>query len=373
MRFNPDKIVMGTANLGGLFLDGSVPDSSRAVAIVKRSLDLGITRFDTAPLYGWGASEFFLGRALEQLGVKRESIYLSSKVLRALYPCIDQRDASEPDFWTLGEPNRKFTHKWGVDYDSVMQTTLRTLETLRVSYLDGLSLHDPGDAFADDSSMTWERMDEAVRALMDLKRAGFVREIGFGGKETATLRVILERYPGLLSYASTTTFNLLDQSFDTEGCFALCEKHGIEFRVAGPFCSRLLAEDPRTAVFRPGKDGVARWYFRGNVNMPVTFNYRYISEEQYQQACRMWELAEKSGEQSPRAAALQFVLADPRVAKVIVGASTPDQVDALCSSIEQELPPELLDEHTQGGPLGSKSVCSPCGVGENIAGLAPAS
>jgi D-threo-aldose 1-dehydrogenase len=349
MRFDPSKIILGTANLGGLFLDGKVPDVPRAVSIVQRALDLGITRFDTAPLYGWGASEFFLGRAFEQVGAARDSLYLSTKALRALYPCVDERDTTQPDFWTLGEPNRRFTHKWRVDYDSVMQTTLRSLETLRTSYIDGLSLHDPWDALNEDASMSWERLDDGLRAIADLKRSGFVRQIGYGGKETTALKTLVERHPGLLTYVSTTTYTLIDQSFAHEGIFDLCSRLGLEYRVAGPFCSRLLAEDPRKAIRCPGKDGVTRWYYRGDLNMPVTFNYNYISDESYAKACKLWSIVEKHGEQSPRAAALQFVLAHPQVAGVIIGASTPEHLDAVKASIERELPRALFEELAEVG------------------------
>lgn len=343
MRFDPSKIILGTANLGGLFLDGKQPDVSRAVAIVKRALELGISRFDTAPLYGWGASEFFLGRAIEELKPSRNSLYISSKALRSLFPCVDKRDTTQPDFWTLGEPNRSFTHKWRVDYDSVMQTTLRSLEALRMSYLDGLSLHDPWDALHEDPSITWDRIDDGLRAVGELKRAGFVRQVGYGGKETTALRTLLERHPTLLTYVSTTTYTLIDQSFAKEGMFEVCSKAGLEYRVAGPFCSRLLAQDPRKAVRCPGKDGVTRWYYGGDVNMPVTFNYGYISDEQYSKACTLWSIAEKHGESSPRAAAFQFVLAHPGVSAVIIGASAPEHLDELKESIERPIKRGLFD------------------------------
>lgn len=343
MVYDPTKIILGTANLGGLFLDGVEPDTARAVAIIGEARSMGISRFDTAPLYGWGASEFFLGRALDTLQIPRESVYLSSKSLRSLFPCVEGRDGTQPDFWTLGEPNRSFTHKWRVDYDSVMQTTLRSLEALRTSYLNGLSLHDIGDAFAEDPTMTWERLDDGLRAHNDLKRAGFIREVGFGSKETQTLPTLVERHPGLLSYVSTTTYTLIDQEFLKEKMFEFCAEHHLEFRVAGPFCSRLLAQDPRTAVRCPGKDGISRWYYRGDLDMPVTFNYTYINDSQYQKACRLWQTVQEFGELNPRAAALQFVMAHPAVGGVIIGASTREHLHELKNSLERRIDPHLFD------------------------------
>ena len=349
MRFEPNKLILGCANLGGLFLDGAKPDAERAAAIVSEAMRLGISKFDTAPLYGWGASEFFLGRALEMVKADRSSIYVSSKSLRALLPCIAERDATQPDFWTLGEPNCRFTHAWKVDYDSVMQTTLRSLEAIRSSYLNGLSFHDIADAFQEDPSLTWEQLDTAIQACKDLKASGFVREIGFGGKESKTLSTLLERHPGLLTYASTTTYTLIDQEFFTEGGFDLCQKHNIEYRVSGPFCSRLLAQDPRKASSTTGKDGVVRWYYNGNVDMPVTFNYRYITEQQYSKACKLWSVCEKFGESTPRAAALQFVLSCDDVASVIIGASQPEHLSDIKESIERVINPRLWDALAKEG------------------------
>ena len=59
-----------------------------AGAIVGRALELGVTLFDTAEIYGYGRSERILGRAL---GDKRESIFLATKILRC---CRSPRSSS---------------------------------------------------------------------------------------------------------------------------------------------------------------------------------------------------------------------------------------------------------------------------------------
>ena len=47
-----------------------------AHAIVRRALELGVTLFDTAEIYGFGRSERILGKAL---GEDRESVFLATK------------------------------------------------------------------------------------------------------------------------------------------------------------------------------------------------------------------------------------------------------------------------------------------------------
>jgi aryl-alcohol dehydrogenase-like predicted oxidoreductase len=61
-----------------------------ARAIVRRALELGVTLFDTAEIYGFGRSERILGRAL---GNDRESVFLATKIfpLVPVAPVVEQR------------------------------------------------------------------------------------------------------------------------------------------------------------------------------------------------------------------------------------------------------------------------------------------
>jgi len=61
-----------------------------AQAIVRRALELGVTLFDTAEIYGFGRSERILGRAL---GENRESVFLATKIfpLLPVAPVVEQR------------------------------------------------------------------------------------------------------------------------------------------------------------------------------------------------------------------------------------------------------------------------------------------
>jgi len=67
-------LTFGCGAVGGLMTKGEAGDQDRAVAWAR---DNGINHFDTAPLYGQGASETNLGRAL---GASRDGIIVSTKV-----------------------------------------------------------------------------------------------------------------------------------------------------------------------------------------------------------------------------------------------------------------------------------------------------
>jgi aryl-alcohol dehydrogenase-like predicted oxidoreductase len=61
-----------------------------AEAIVRRAIDLGVTLFDTAEVYGFGRSERILGQAL---GDRRASVFLATKLfpLLPVAPVVEQR------------------------------------------------------------------------------------------------------------------------------------------------------------------------------------------------------------------------------------------------------------------------------------------
>ena len=83
-----------------------------AHAIVRRALQLGVTLFDTAEIYGFGRSERILGRAL---GEDRESVFLATKIfpLLPVAPVVEQRavasanrlGTSRLDLYQVHQPN----------------------------------------------------------------------------------------------------------------------------------------------------------------------------------------------------------------------------------------------------------------------------
>ena len=83
-----------------------------ADAIVQRAIDLGVTLFDTAEVYGFGRSERVLGRAL---GDRRASVFLATKLFPVLpvAPVVEQRAVASAnrlgtrrlDLYQVHQPN----------------------------------------------------------------------------------------------------------------------------------------------------------------------------------------------------------------------------------------------------------------------------
>ncbi|HEX9035280.1 MAG TPA: aldo/keto reductase [Streptosporangiaceae bacterium] len=107
------KIGLGTWQFGSRDWGyGDAYADSEARAIVRRALDLGVTLFDTAEIYGFGRSERILGEAL---GDDLESIFLATKILPVMpvAPVVQQRGvgsaarlgARKLDLYQVHQPN----------------------------------------------------------------------------------------------------------------------------------------------------------------------------------------------------------------------------------------------------------------------------
>ncbi len=132
------KIGLGTWPFGSREWGyGDAYATQEADAIVQRALDLGVTLFDTAEIYGFGRSERILGRAL---GDSRESVFLATKILPIVPvpPVVEQR--------AVASANR-----------------------LGVSRLDLYQVHQPNPLFRDGTIM---------RGMRALQRVGLVGEVG---------------------------------------------------------------------------------------------------------------------------------------------------------------------------------------------------
>ena len=107
------KIGLGTWQFGSRDWGYGEPyDNQVADAIVRRALEVGITLFDTAEIYGFGRSERILGRALAS---RRESAFLATKILPVVpvAPVVEQRavasanrlGVSRLDLYQVHQPN----------------------------------------------------------------------------------------------------------------------------------------------------------------------------------------------------------------------------------------------------------------------------
>ena len=132
------KIGLGTWQFGSKEWGYGQPYAEQgAHAIVRRALDLGVTLFDTAEIYGYGRSERILGQAL---GEDLNSVFVATKIFPVLplAPVVEQR--------AVASANR-----------------------LGARHLDLYQVHQPNPVVRD---------TPAMRGMRALQRVGLVGEVG---------------------------------------------------------------------------------------------------------------------------------------------------------------------------------------------------
>jgi len=151
--FEVGAIGLGCMNLSHAY--GAPPPGEQAQALLHEALDLGVTLFDTAALYGFGTNEELVGRALAR---HRHRFTLASK--GGLHGVDGKRVVD-------GRPE---TLRWSCE---------QSLKRLRTDVIDLYYLH------------RWDQrvpIEDSVGAMADLVRAGKVRAIGLSEVSAATVK-----------------------------------------------------------------------------------------------------------------------------------------------------------------------------------------
>jgi aryl-alcohol dehydrogenase-like predicted oxidoreductase len=169
------KIGLGTWQFGSREWGyGERYAAQEAQAIVSRALELGVTLFDTAEIYGFGRSERILGRAL---GERLESAFLATKILPVfpVAPVVEQR--------AVASANR-----------------------LDARRLDLYQVHQPNPVVRDGTIM---------RGMRALQRVGLVGEVGVSNYSLARWRAAEEAL-GTRVLSNQVRYNLVDRGPERE-------------------------------------------------------------------------------------------------------------------------------------------------------------
>ena len=305
------RVGLGTAPLGGLYQPVSDED---ARATVERAWELGIRFFDTAPLYGHGLSERRLAASLQAR--PRGEYVLATKVGRLLRP-----DAPPDDSQLSGGLERwpdvpSVNPVFDFSYDGVLRSVEESLERLGLDRVDVLHIHDPD-----------EHYDEALRgaypALDRLRAEGVIGAVG-AGMNQAEMLVRFAREADFDCFLVAGRYTLLDQTALAE-LLPLCAERGIAVILGGVFNSGILAGG-------------------------ATYDYSVAPPELVERAQRLAAVCERHG--APlKAAALQFPLAHPAVASLLLGARSVAELEENVALLRLELPGDLWDELRREGLL----------------------
>lgn len=155
-------------------------------------LEIGITTFDHADIYGGYTTEADFGKGFVKSGIKREDIQLISK-------CGIQFDAN-------ARPNKVKHYDYSRDY--IIGSVEQSLKNLQTAYLDLLLLHRPSPLL---------HPDEISEAISRLQKEGKIKDFGvsnFTPSQIAMLETNLPVTANQVEFSLTANSVMYDGTLD---------------------------------------------------------------------------------------------------------------------------------------------------------------
>ena len=277
-------IGLGGAGLNDLY--GKKNDDGRAIACVHRALELGINYIDTSPLYG--ESERRIGLALGENG-RRNDVFLATKTGTGTQPHDYSRDGT-------------------------LKSVERSLQLLGTDHVDLMQVHDP----VNDEIEAVFASGGALETLVELKEQKVIGAIGIGVRpHSFLLRAIHDgRFDTILTYAD---FNPARQTA-RETLFGPAKENDVAVILGSPLLFGYLSDRPWEELLKEhGDDG---W------------------GTEAQAAKRVRDFADRHGVSS-LALALHYSLREERIATILIGAASPDEIEQNVQAAATPLPESI--------------------------------
>ena len=297
MRYNPlgrtglfvSELCLGTMTFGGsegMWGQIGKLQQDDAERLVGQAIDAGVNFIDTADVYAGGVSEQITGQALRNLKVPREQVVVATKVFGETGPSPNMRGATR---------------------SHILDGVKASLRRLQLDHIDLYQVHgfDPATP-----------IEETVRALDQLVRHGHVRYVGVSNWAAWQImkalgiaeRLGLARFESLQAY-----YTVAGRDLERE-IVPMLRSEGVGLMVWSPLAGGLLS----------GKYGRDQQAEAGSRR--TSFDFPPVHKERaWDVVDAMRPIAQARGA-SVAQVALAWLLHQPQVTSVIVGAKRPEQL-----------------------------------------------
>lgn len=295
------RVCLGTMNFGQGNMTGAIGGlkMDEVQELVDRAFDSGINFFDTANLYSEGESELLLGKAI---GKRRENAVIATKVYH---------------------PFTKDVNSLGTNRKSIMREVEASLKRLGTDYIDLYQVH------------SWDPttpLEETLSALDDLVRTGKVRYIGlsnFSGWQIAKAYGISEARGFNKFVSAQSHYSLTARELEFEVLPAVRDlKMGV--MVWSPLASGFLTGKYTGDNSESGRRAV--------------FAFPPVDQEQGDKIVEQLRKIAAEHNATPASIALAWLLHQPGVTSVIIGARRIEQFEDNIKSVSIELSDEELTQ-----------------------------
>jgi aryl-alcohol dehydrogenase-like predicted oxidoreductase len=279
-------------------------DRPESAAIIHAAIDNGINFLDTSNVYAQGLSEEYVGHALKD---RREEMLIGTK---------------------FGSMRRQGPTNFGGSRKFIMRSVEESLTRLQTDYIDVYMIHRP------DPRMP---MEETLRALDDLVKSGKVRYTA--GCNMEAWRITDAHHTTKQNnlsplLASQFAYSMMTRSSEAE-MIPACRQLGLSVIPYLPLAAGMLSGKANSNA---GKaiDGSRLSIERGMHDRWITKRNLVLVE--------LLDIWAKERGHGVLELAFAWLLAEPVVATVIAGASSPAQISQNAAAAEWQLTPEEREE-----------------------------
>lgn len=304
------ELCLGTMTFGGggaLWNKIGQLQQAEAERLVGQALDAGINFIDTADIYAEGRSEQITGQALRNLNVPRDQVVVATKVLGETGPGINSRGATR---------------------SHILAGVKASLQRLQLDHIDLYQVHgfDPATP-----------VEETVRALDQLVRDGDVRYVGVSNWAAWQIvkalgiaeRLGLARFDSLQAY-----YTVAGRDLERE-LIPMLRSEGLGLLVWSPLAGGLLS----------GKYGREQTAEAGSRR--IEFDFPPVDRERAWTCVDVMREIAHAHRVSVAQVALAWLLHQPQVTSVIVGAKRAEQLADNVAATEVRLSAPELEQIDQ--------------------------
>lgn len=285
------ELCLGTMTFGG---EGGMwgkigqLDQAQADKLVGSALDAGINFIDTANVYSEGRSEHITGQALKNLKIPRENVVVATKV--------------------FGETGTAGVNSRGSSRYHIIGSVKESLKRMQLDHIDLYQLHgfDPATP-----------MEEMLYALDNLVQHGHVRYIGvsnWAAWQIAKALGISERL-GLARFASLQAYYTIAGRDLERELVPMLQSENVGLMVWSPLAGGLLSG--KYSRDGKGEEGSRR----------LEFDFPPVNKDRAFDCIDVMRVIAEAKGVSVAQIALAWLLHQPVVSSVIIGAKRPDQLD----------------------------------------------
>jgi len=299
------ELCLGTMTFGGKGIYtaiGTLPQDE-VNALVRRSVEAGINFIDTANVYSEGLSEQMTGTAIRNLGLKRDDLIIATKVRGR-----------------VGEgPNHL-----GLTRKHILQQVEESLRRLQIDYIDLYQIH---------GYDTLTPLEETLAALDSLVNSGKVRYIGCSNLSAWHIMKSLsvsERHDYAKFISLQAYYTIAARDIEREIVPLLLDQK-IGLMVWSPLAGGLLSgKYTRSSAPEEGRR--------------VSFDFPPVDREKVYDVVDVMQEIGKTRNVSVARIALAWLLHQPVVSTIVIGAKSPQQLEDNLGAVDLKLDPSELEK-----------------------------